>query len=77
MENPFKSAEKNINGFIRNLIINGVVLLLLAFLIVWTDFMLRLVIGVLVIVLAYVFFYSAYRIWLFKKDIEKYLKFLK
>ena len=77
MENPFKVIEKKINGFIWTLAINGVVLLLLGILIVWTDFMLRLVMGVLVIVVAYVFFYSAYKVWSFKKDFDKYLKFLK
>jgi len=77
MENPLKVIEKKVNGFIWTLVINGVILLLLGILIVWTDFMLRLVMGVLVIVIAYVFFYSAYRVWSFKKDIEKYLKFLK
>jgi len=77
MENPLKVIEGKINGFIWTLAINGVVLLLLGVLIVWTDFMLRLVMGVLVIVVAYVFFYSAYKVWSFKKDLEKYLKFLK
>ena len=77
MENPLKVIEGKINGFIWTLAINGVVLLLLGILIVWTDFMLRLVMGVLVIVIAYVFFYIAYRVWSFKKDIDKYLKFLK
>ena len=77
MENPFKMIDKKINGFIWTLTINGVILILLGVLIVWTDFMLRLVIGVFVLVMAYVFFYSAHRVWSFKKDIDKYLKFLK
>jgi len=77
MGNPLSIIEKKINGFIWNLVINGVILLFLGILIVWTDFMLRLVMGVLVIVIAYVFFYSAYKIHAFKKDAEKYLKFLK
>ncbi len=74
MKNFFKSADKKINNIIINLIINGIILLMLGVLIVWTDFVLRLVIGLVVIVIAYVFFYSAYRIWHFKKDIMKYLK---
>jgi hypothetical protein len=77
MGNPFDIIGKKIDGFFWNLIINGVVLLLLGILIVWTDFMLRLVMGVLVIVIAYVFFYTAYKVRAFKKDAEKYLKFLK
>ncbi|MFA4834086.1 MAG: hypothetical protein WC619_04565 [Patescibacteria group bacterium] len=77
MENPLKAIGKKINGFIWTLAINGVVLLLLGVLIVWTDFMLRLVVGVLAIMVAYVFFYSAYKVWSFKKDLDKYFKFLK
>lgn len=77
MGNPVNVIEKKINGFVWNLVINGVILLFLGILIVWTDFMLRLVMGVLVIVIAYVFFYIAYKVWALKKDAGKYLKFLK
>ena len=77
MENPFNVIQKKVNGIIWTLIFNGIVLLLLGVLIVWTDFVLRLVMGLLVIVVAYVFFYGAYKIWALKKDVEKYLKFLK
>lgn len=77
MENPFNTIQKKVNGIIWTLIFNGIVLLLLGVLIVWTDFVLRLVMGLLVIVVAYVFFYGAYKIWALKKDVEKYLKFLK
>ena len=77
MENPFNVIQKKVNGIIWTLIFNGIILLLLGVLIVWTDFVLRLVMGLLVIVVAYVFFYGAYKIWALKKDVEKYLKFLK
>ena len=77
MEKFFKAMKKKINGLIWALVINGMVLLLLGFLIVWTDFMLRLVVGLVAIVVAYVFFYAAYRIWSFKEDLTDYLKFLK
>lgn len=69
-----KQVRKKINTLILNLVITGTVLLLLSVLIVWTDYMLRLVIGLAVIVVAYGFFYLAYKIWMFRKEIEKYLK---
>jgi len=77
MEKFFKAMKKKINGLILALTVNGVILLILGFLIVWTDFMLRLVMGLIAIVVAYVFFYAAYRVWSFKEDLSDYLKFLK
>jgi len=46
----------------------------LGVMIVWTDFLLRLVVGLFVIIIAYSFFYGAYKIWWLKKEIEKYFK---
>lgn len=75
MQNLFKSVNKKINGAIAHFIATGVILVIAAVLIVWTDFFLRLVIGLLVIVVAYMFFYLAYKTWSVKKEIEKFLKF--
>ena len=55
MENLFRQINKKINGLVWSLISTGIILLILAILIVWTDFMLRLVFGMLVLVVAYVF----------------------
>lgn len=65
-----KNINRKINGLIWSLISTGVILLMLAVLIVWTDFMLRLVIGLLVIVIAYAFLYAGYKTWTLKKEIE-------
>ena len=70
-----KPIEKKINGVIFNLIIVGVLLLFLSALVVWTDFMIRLVMGVIILMIAYIFFYIAYRLWALKRDLGKYLKF--
>ncbi|MDP2708575.1 MAG: hypothetical protein Q8O93_00770 [bacterium] len=74
MQNFFKSVNKKINGTIIHFVVTGVILAIAAVLIVWTDFFLRLVIGLLVIVVAYMFFYLAYKIWWVKKEIDKFLK---
>lgn len=53
----------------------GIILTLLAILIVWTDFMLRLTFGLIVLVLAYTFLYGGYKVWTLKREIEKHFKF--
>lgn len=75
MQNLIKQINKKINGIIWSLITTGVILLMLAVLIVWTDFILRLVFGMFVLVLAYAFLYGAYKIWAIKRDIENHFKF--
>lgn len=72
MLNLVKTVNKKINGVIFSLLSTGVVLMMLSVLIVWTDFMLRLVFGVFVLVVAYIFVYGAYKIWVIRKEIEKY-----
>lgn len=74
MQNLFKKIKQKINQTIISLICVGLILVLLGILIVWTDFVLRLVIGLFVLVVAYAFFYLAYKIWWVKKEIEKYFK---
>ena len=74
MKNFINQTKRKINGVVWTLISTGVILLLLSVLIVWTDFFLRLVMGFLVIVVAYAFFYSAYKLWSLKKDVEKFFK---
>ena len=70
----FKEINKKINGLIWSFISTGIILMLLAVLIVWTDFMLRLTVGLLVLVIAYAFIYGGYKIWTVKKEIEKHFK---
>lgn len=69
-----KKINQRINGLIWSLISTGIILVLLAILIVWTDFVLRLVFGLMVLLIAYVFIYSGYKIWLLKREIEKHFK---
>lgn len=69
-----KNAGKKINHLVYSLIFTGAILIVLAVLIVWTDFMLQLVIGLFVLVLAYSFIYSGYKIWSIKKEVEKHFK---
>lgn len=70
----FKKINKKINSMIWSLLSTGFILMILSVLIVWTDFMLRLVVGVFVLVVSYIFIYGAYKLWAIKKEIEKHFK---
>lgn len=70
-----ESVDKKIDHFIFVLIGNGLFLLILGVLIVWTDFMLKLLVGLLTITIAYVFFYGAYKLFSLKKHLDKIIKF--
>lgn len=74
MQNLFKRVNASFNDAIIHFIVSGLILVMAAVLIVWTDFFLRLVIGLLVIIVAYIFFYLAYKVWWLKREIKKYLK---
>jgi ABC-type bacteriocin/lantibiotic exporter with double-glycine peptidase domain len=74
MKNLLSSVGHKINGIILTLISTGIFMLILGILVVWTDLVLRLLVGLLIIVIAYVFFYGAYKVWHMKKEIEKFIK---
>lgn len=74
MVNLFKEINKKINGIIWVLAGSGIILLMLAILIVFTEYVIRLVVGVFVLVVAYAFLHAAYKAWALKKEIEKYFK---
>lgn len=72
MENLITFIRKKVNGIVISMISTGVILLILAVLIVWSDFVLRLIVGLAVIIMAGSFFYGACKIWSLMREIEKY-----
>ena len=74
MVNLFKKINRKINSLIFSLISTGVVLTMLSVLIVWTDFLLRLVVGLMILIVAFAFLYGGYKLWAVKKEIEKHFK---
>ena len=74
MHNLIKRISSNVNSLIWSFIINGVILLFLAILFVFTEFMLEFVAGLFTLVLSYTFFYAAYKLWSAKKEIENHFK---
>lgn len=75
MEKVSRILDKKINHLAWVLVGNGVVMLILSILIVWTDFMLRLIMGLMAFLVAYIFLYGAYKVWTLKKLLDKYIKF--
>ncbi len=75
MKNLYKEITQKVNSVIFSLITTGIVLIMLAVVIVAYEFYFRLFIGVLIIVVSYMFFYGAYKLYSIKKEVEKYLKF--
>jgi uncharacterized membrane protein len=75
MEKVSALFDRKVRHLIWVLLGNGIFLLVLGVLIVWTDFMLKLVMGLVTIMIAYVFLYGAYKIWSLKKIVDKYIKF--
>lgn len=69
--------EKKINTLIWTYVSTGVILLLLAILIVWNDFLFRITVGLIIVVIAYTFIFVGVRLWEFKKEIKSYLKIKK
>ncbi|MCU0679643.1 MAG: hypothetical protein MUC28_04340 [Planctomycetes bacterium] len=69
----FPKIDKKFDHLAWTMASTGLILLLLSVLIVWTDFMLRLVIGLIVLVIAYMFLYGGYKIWSMKNEIKKHL----
>lgn len=75
MQSLFKKINNKINGMVVHFVLSGVIMVMAAVLIVWSDFFLRLVIGLLVLTIAYMFFYLAYKVWWLKKEVDKFLRF--
>ena len=75
MQKVSSVLNKKINHFTTVLIFNGIVVFILGVLIIWTDFMLRFIMGLIVIIIAYMFFYGAYKARQLKKILNKYIKF--
>ena len=74
MKNLLQTVSRKINCVIWSLFSTGIVLILLAILIVWTDFMIRIVFGLIVLIIAFMFIYGGYKVWNIKKEVEKYFK---
>ncbi len=77
MEKVFKAIRHKISQVALSLMIVGLLLLALSFLTVWTDFMAKLVLGMVILLLAYAFLSTAFRLWKINQDINNFWKIKK
>ncbi|PLX27792.1 hypothetical protein C0583_00955 [Candidatus Parcubacteria bacterium] len=75
MENLFKKINNKINGVILSFFTTGIVLIIVAILVAWTEFVLRLLVALFILLIAYTFIYASYKLRSIKKEIEKHFKF--
>ncbi len=74
METLFRKINKKINSMIISLFSTGMILLILSILVAWDPVVLQIVIGLVILVVAYSFLYAAYKLHALKKDISKHFK---
>jgi hypothetical protein len=63
-------ARRKLSELQRVFIVNGIIMLILAVLIVWTDVILRLLVGLVILLISYSFFYAAYKFHTVKKILD-------
>ena len=74
MDKIFKAISGGFNKMIISLVVVGILLLILSFLTVWTTFMAKLVLGMVILLLAYALLSSAYRLWRLKQNFNELCK---
>jgi hypothetical protein len=67
-----RHAKEKLDGAIWHLFTAGIVLVLGGILVVWTDIAVKLVVGLEIIFIAYLFIYLSCRLRHIKKEIEKH-----
>jgi len=71
MKHLIKEVEDKLNHMIWALVFYAAAFLLLAVFIAFTEYFLRIMVGFAFLLLAYVMFYFAYKVWTIKKIINK------
>ncbi len=70
MQNPLTVIKSKLSEAMWMFIATGIILLILSVLIVWTEAVLKLLVGLTVLLVAYGFFYAAYKIHSVRKLID-------
>ena len=74
MSKIFEPIQRKVNNMIYSLVIAGFLILIFGVLIVWSDFLARLVLGMIIMVISFIFFYGAYKIASIRNDVKKVFK---
>lgn len=70
MQNIIKLIKQRLTDLMWIFIANGLFLLIMAVVVVWDTFLVRLLIGLIILLIAYSLFYVAYKIHSIRKMIE-------
>jgi len=70
MANLLEVSRRKLSEIQRVFIINGIIMLILAVLIVWTDVILKLLVGIFILLISYSLFYIAYKINTIRKILD-------
>ncbi len=68
--NPLVAAREKLAGAMWTFVSVGIVMVILAILIVWTDVAVKLLLGLIVLLVAYCLFYAAHKINSLRKLID-------
>jgi hypothetical protein len=74
MSEILKSIRLQLSGVAFTLISTAIALVLLASSIVWIPFMVNIIVGLLILIMAFIFGYLGIKFLTIKKDIEKIFK---
>lgn len=74
MKKGINFIRQKVNNLIWTLVGNGIFLLLLGVLAVWSTLFLRLIVGLFIVVVAFTFLYGAYKLHKIKRETEKIFK---
>ena len=70
MSNLLTVSRRKLSEIQRQFIIVGVIMLILAVLIVWTDVLLKLLVGVFILLISYSLFFVAYKVHAIRKLLD-------
>jgi len=78
MLNLLSEISRKVNHLIWSFLTTGLILLLLAVLLVWSDWIvIEMLFAILVLIVAFSFLFGAYKIFSIKAEIERYISIKK
>ncbi len=73
MKQLIKKIDSRVNHVIWSFITTGIILIALAIVTVWVEWLFRFLVALFILLVAYTFIYAGYKLWSTKKEIKDYL----
>jgi hypothetical protein len=71
MKNLLKELEAKLNHLVWALVFYGVIFMTLAVFVTFTEYLLKVMVGLALLLISYTLFYFAYKLWSIKKIVNK------